>query len=102
MQQQASHKACGSGLCPKLTVNTFVLQVLDALVEVAFEPKMEGARLEKERKAVLAEAQMMNTIEYRSVTPSLLPKQVDPTSSAGAFSSSACSPHRWCPGKGVV
>ena len=74
----ASHKACGSGSCVKLTFLIVVLQVLDALVEVAFEPKMEAARLEKERKAVLAEAQMMNTIEYRSVMPSLLLKPVIP------------------------
>lgn len=39
--------------------------VLDALTEIAFEPEMLPARIEKERKAVTAEAQMMNTIEYR-------------------------------------
>ena len=41
------------------------LQVIDALTEVAFEPEFLRMRIEKERKAVLAEAQMMNTIEYR-------------------------------------
>lgn len=41
------------------------LQVLDTLSEVAFCPEFLSARIEKERKAVLAEAQMMNTIEYR-------------------------------------
>lgn len=41
------------------------LQVLDALSEIAFNPDMLVSRLDKERKAVLAEAQMMNTIEYR-------------------------------------
>lgn len=40
-------------------------QVLDALVEIAFKPEFLHTRIEKERKAVLAEAQMMNTIEYR-------------------------------------
>jgi hypothetical protein len=39
--------------------------VLDALSEIAFNPDMLVSRLDKERKAVLAEAQMMNTIEYR-------------------------------------
>ena len=41
------------------------VQVLDALAEVAFEPEFLPSRIEKERKAVVAEAQMMNTIEYR-------------------------------------
>lgn len=41
------------------------LQVLEALVEIAFQPQFAANRIEKERKAVLAEAQMMNTIEYR-------------------------------------
>ena len=35
------------------------------LEEVAFKPEFSKSRIEKERKAVLAEAQMMNTIEYR-------------------------------------
>jgi hypothetical protein len=39
--------------------------VLDALTEVAFEPEFLPSRIEKERKPVVAEAQMMNTIEYR-------------------------------------
>lgn len=39
--------------------------VLDALTEIAFEPEFLPSRIEKERKAVVAEAQMMNTIEYR-------------------------------------
>lgn len=41
------------------------MQVLDTLSEVAFRPEFLPGRIEKERKAVLAEAQMMNTIEYR-------------------------------------
>jgi predicted Zn-dependent peptidase len=41
------------------------LQVLEALAEIAFVPQFLPMRIEKERKAVLAEAQMMNTIEYR-------------------------------------
>eukprot|EP00798_Chlamydomonas_sp_ICE-L_P019762 gene19762-26456_t len=40
-------------------------QVLEALEEIAFKPEFLGSRIEKERKAVIAEAQMMNTIEYR-------------------------------------
>lgn len=44
---------------------SFRLQVFEALTEIAFEPEMLPTRLEKERRAVLAEAQMMNTIEYR-------------------------------------
>jgi predicted Zn-dependent peptidase len=39
--------------------------VLEALAEIAFQPQFLPSRIEKERKAVLAEAQMMNTIEYR-------------------------------------
>lgn len=39
--------------------------VMDALTEIAFEPEFLPSRIEKERKAVTAEAQMMNTIEYR-------------------------------------
>jgi predicted Zn-dependent peptidase len=34
-------------------------------LQVAFEAEFLQTRIEKERKAVLAEAQMMNTIEYR-------------------------------------
>jgi len=40
-------------------------QVLEALEEIAFHPEFLPTRIEKERKAVMAEAQMMNTIEYR-------------------------------------
>jgi len=40
-------------------------QVLSALREIAFEPDLLPSRLEKERRAVLAEMQMMNTIDYR-------------------------------------
>lgn len=39
--------------------------MLEALDEIAFQPKFDVARIEKERRAVLAETQMMNTIEYR-------------------------------------
>eukprot|EP00887_Chlorella_sp_A99_P001378 scaffold8.g1378.t1 len=42
-----------------------VFHVLAALTEIAFEPEFLPSRIEKERKAVVAEAQMMNTIEYR-------------------------------------
>ncbi|DBA67043.1 TPA: hypothetical protein ACH3X2_001377 [Trebouxia sp. C0005] len=48
------------------TTNTLMLpQVLDVLAEVAFEAEFLSTRIEKERRAVMAEAQMMNTIEYR-------------------------------------
>ena len=43
----------------------FAWQVLDVLAEVAFEAEFLNSRIEKERRAVMAEAQMMNTIEYR-------------------------------------
>eukprot|EP00897_Mesotaenium_endlicherianum_P002978 jgi/Mesen1/2708/ME000168S01777 len=39
--------------------------VLEALHEIAFCPKFLPSRIEKERRAVLSELQMMNTIEYR-------------------------------------
>ncbi|KAK7308640.1 hypothetical protein VNO77_42259 [Canavalia gladiata] len=39
--------------------------VLDALNEIAFNPKFLASRIEKERRAILSELQMMNTIEYR-------------------------------------
>jgi len=39
--------------------------VLDALHDIAFAPPLLDARVEKERKAVISEGQMMNTIEYR-------------------------------------
>ncbi|XP_057450192.1 stromal processing peptidase, chloroplastic isoform X2 [Lotus japonicus] len=39
--------------------------VLDALNEIAFHPKFLSSRIEKERRAILSELQMMNTIEYR-------------------------------------
>lgn len=40
-------------------------RVLDTLHEIAFMPKIVESRIEKERKAILSELQMMNTIEYR-------------------------------------
>lgn len=48
-----------------ITGQPMLPQVLEALVEIAFQPQFAANRIEKERKAVLAEAQMMNTIEYR-------------------------------------
>eukprot|EP00249_Psilotum_nudum_P024970 c29336_g1_i1 orf=853-4701(-) len=39
--------------------------VLEALCEIAFKPKFLPSRVEKERRAILSELQMMNTIEYR-------------------------------------
>jgi hypothetical protein len=40
-------------------------QVLEALEDIAFKPQFLPVRIDKERKAVMAEAQMMNTMEYR-------------------------------------
>ncbi len=40
-------------------------QVLEALEDIAFRPQFLPVRIDKERKAVMAEAQMMNTMEYR-------------------------------------
>jgi len=48
-----------------VTGQAMLPQVLDALREIAFEPQLLPSRLEKERRAVLAEMQMMNTIDYR-------------------------------------
>ena len=39
--------------------------VLEALQDIAFAPPLLDSRVEKERKAVISEGQMMNTIEYR-------------------------------------
>lgn len=43
---------------PTAHVRSVPLQVLDALTEVAFEPEFQPSRIEKERKAVVAEAQV--------------------------------------------
>lgn len=37
-------------------------QVLDALTEIAFEPEFLPSRIEKERKAVIAEAQVRRAV----------------------------------------
>lgn len=34
-------------------------------LQIAFQPEFPDSRIEKERKAVLSELQMMNTIDYR-------------------------------------
>lgn len=39
--------------------------MLEALEDIAFKPQFLPLRIDKERKAVMAEAQMMNTMEYR-------------------------------------
>ena len=64
-----AHIVCG---LPQLTSSSmltlsvlYLQQVLDVLAEVAFEAEFLTTRIEKERRAVMAEAQMMNTIEYR-------------------------------------
>ena len=41
------------------------VQTLECLAEIAFGAKFHLDRIAKERSAVVAEAQMMNTIEYR-------------------------------------
>jgi hypothetical protein len=50
----------GTGCCGKMCVviNTHCTQVLDALLEIAFQPAFLPMRIEKERKAVTAEAQV--------------------------------------------
>ncbi len=61
-----STHACHPALTiPSLACMRACTQVLEALEEIAFRPEFQTSRIEKERKAVLAEAQMMNTIEYR-------------------------------------
>jgi predicted Zn-dependent peptidase len=37
----------------------------DLFFQIAFHPKFSSSRVEKERRAILSELQMMNTIEYR-------------------------------------
>ncbi|GAB2282246.1 hypothetical protein Dimus_016796 [Dionaea muscipula] len=49
----------------KETDDDLLPHVLDALNEIAFNPKFLSSRVEKERRAILSELQMMNTIEYR-------------------------------------
>lgn len=47
--------------------------MLDALTEVAFEPEFAPSRIEKERKAVVAEAQVGNgMLEHRMLLRSAL------------------------------
>lgn len=36
-----------------------------ACIQIAFHPKFLASRVEKERRAILSELQMMNTIDYR-------------------------------------
>ncbi|XP_073296699.1 LOW QUALITY PROTEIN: stromal processing peptidase, chloroplastic-like [Primulina huaijiensis] len=50
---------------PKDSEGDLMPGVLDALKEIAFHPKFLASRVEKERRAILSELQMMNTIEYR-------------------------------------
>lgn len=47
------------------TNESMMPRVLDTLHEIAFMPKIVESRIEKERRAILSELQMMNTIEYR-------------------------------------
>ncbi|KAI8464353.1 MAG: LuxS/MPP-like metallohydrolase [Monoraphidium minutum] len=55
----------GAPMLPQARARAREGAVLEALSEIAFAPQFLPTRVEKERKAVLAEAQMMNTIEYR-------------------------------------
>jgi hypothetical protein len=63
------HGTCRSSsalfLIALLPAFPYYVKVLEVLEEIAFKPQFLGSRIEKERRAVLAEAQMMNTIEYR-------------------------------------
>ncbi|XP_052202121.1 stromal processing peptidase, chloroplastic [Diospyros lotus] len=54
-----------SPTCTKDSEGDLLPSVLDALNEIAFHPKFLTSRVEKERRAILSELQMMNTIEYR-------------------------------------
>ncbi|XP_022769477.1 stromal processing peptidase, chloroplastic-like isoform X1 [Durio zibethinus] len=54
-----------SPTCTKDSDEDLLPLVLDALNEIAFHPKFLSSRVEKERRAILSELQMMNTIEYR-------------------------------------
>ncbi|KAK6277552.1 hypothetical protein POUND7_017875 [Theobroma cacao] len=54
-----------SPTCTKESDEDLLPLVLDALNEIAFHPKFLSSRVEKERRAILSELQMMNTIEYR-------------------------------------
>ncbi|KAJ4702388.1 stromal processing peptidase, chloroplastic-like [Melia azedarach] len=54
-----------SPTCTKDSDEDLLPLVLDALNEIAFHPKFLSSRIEKERRAILSELQMMNTIEYR-------------------------------------
>ncbi|KAI5599663.1 hypothetical protein BDE02_02G211200 [Populus trichocarpa] len=54
-----------SPTCTKDADGDLLPSVLDALNEIAFHPSFLASRVEKERRAILSELQMMNTIEYR-------------------------------------
>ncbi|XP_057470315.1 stromal processing peptidase, chloroplastic isoform X2 [Actinidia eriantha] len=54
-----------SPTCAKDSDGDLLPSVLDTLNEIAFHPKFLASRVEKERRAILSELQMMNTIEYR-------------------------------------
>lgn len=47
------------------TVKKFQLIIPVSFIQIAFHPKFLSSRVEKERRAILSELQMMNTIEYR-------------------------------------
>ena len=57
-RNHVSHGAAEPAACPWA-------QVLDALHDIVFAPLFLESRIDKERRAVLSEGQMMNTIEYR-------------------------------------
>ncbi|CAI7791721.1 unnamed protein product [Closterium sp. NIES-54] len=54
-----------SSSSPQGSQEPMLPMVLAALHEIAFGPKFLPSRIDKERRAVLSEMQMMNTIEYR-------------------------------------
>ena len=59
------HAAWALRACTRHEACAGLRQVLEALAEIAFAPQFFPGRIEKERRAVMAEAQMMNSIEYR-------------------------------------
>ncbi len=54
-------------VCPSVLEIFVMLKTIlwDLWKQIAFKPRFLASRVEKERRAVLSELQMMNTIEYR-------------------------------------
>ncbi len=59
-------------------------QVLEALQEIAFNPQFLPLRIEKERKAVMAEAQVRSRQGQRCSSPTVQPSYTSPAESCYA------------------